>query len=320
MTSHHRPLRLNAPRRGGFSLIEMLIVIVIIGILAALILPAVSRAQVGVNEAATITEIKQIELAINQFKAKYGVEPPSQIIIAATPAAWANVPPQHKAILSRIWPQFRFDSGYVCPSWWANTPSAQSNNGVIGLNSGECLAFFLAGVMPTGSSGGGTGFGPASGFSSNPSTPFDPNAATRVPPFMEFDAGRFRDTDSNGFPEYVDRLPAPEKRPYLYFSSYEGQGYHVTGTDSELPTGLSIKDVYRNHNAGGLIPGNATFGFPPLKPNSFQIISPGYDGEYGSGGVFNPELPDSGLTDVNGQSDKLAFDNLTNFSSGRLRP
>ncbi len=61
------------------------------------------------------------------------------------------------------------------------------------------------------------------------------------------------------------------------------------------------------------------------KPQSFQIISPGYDGEYGSGGVFNPQLANSGLVgyDANGNTlnpDTRQFDNLTNFNGGRLKP
>ena len=61
----------------GFTLVEIMVAITVIGILvgmlAAGVLPALRRAR----EAAVQVEMKQIELAIEQFKTQYGFYPPS---------------------------------------------------------------------------------------------------------------------------------------------------------------------------------------------------------------------------------------------------
>jgi hypothetical protein len=52
-------------------------------------------------------------------------------------------------------------------------------------------------------------------------------------------------------------------------------------------------------------------------PQSFQIISPGSDNEYGTGGVFNA---DTASNDLVGAARETERDNITNFHSGRLAP
>jgi prepilin-type N-terminal cleavage/methylation domain-containing protein len=70
------------PRRRAFTLVELLVVISIIGVLAALIIPlagSVSRTK-KINTAQA--EMQQIETALENYKAKYGVYPPSNPINA----------------------------------------------------------------------------------------------------------------------------------------------------------------------------------------------------------------------------------------------
>jgi prepilin-type N-terminal cleavage/methylation domain-containing protein len=75
----HHASRINAPthqRSNGFTLIELLIVVSIIAILAALVFPvtgAVNRAKIRSRAKG---ELGRIELAIEAYKAKYGVYPP----------------------------------------------------------------------------------------------------------------------------------------------------------------------------------------------------------------------------------------------------
>lgn len=69
-------LRFTSRRRKAFTLVEMLVVIAIIGILAALLLTALPAVQQkGVRNRVT-TELKAVETAINSYKNKKGFLPP----------------------------------------------------------------------------------------------------------------------------------------------------------------------------------------------------------------------------------------------------
>ena len=62
--------------RGGFTLVELLVVIIIIAILAALAVPAVMRATTAAQNARIKTEIDMLHQAIMQYKNEYGSFPP----------------------------------------------------------------------------------------------------------------------------------------------------------------------------------------------------------------------------------------------------
>ena len=287
----HRSRRFGARR--GFTLIELLVVIIIISILMALLLPVIAGIRRSMQEARVIAEISQLETAIASFKAKYGVEPPSQVVLFET--GWTTPqadPATEKArvrslgIIRRIWPQFNF----------AATRDINGNGSmtdVVAISHSECLVFFLAGP-PT-----GPGALSPIGFSRNALDPFDRVATSREASLFEFAPGRLDDSDSDGMGELRDPLP-DQTMQYVYVSSYEGRGYRA----SEIAES-GMLDVYRTNTSG-----------TAWKPNGFQIISSGFDESFGTGGVFTVDGADTQLTGIR----SVERDNLTNLNEGRLGP
>src|SRR6478672_1225029 len=72
-TSHVR-----ASRRRGFTLVEMLVVISIIAVLAALLLPAVNMAREAARRAQCSNNLRNLALAAQQFDSAKGYYPASR--------------------------------------------------------------------------------------------------------------------------------------------------------------------------------------------------------------------------------------------------
>lgn len=292
--------------RRAFTLIELMVVIVIISILIALLLPALFSARRRAQEAQVKAEMSRLSDAITAFKARFSMEPPSGITIYESPAGWSG-DLVSQGYIRRMFPQYDF-----------TTAQDINGNGVttdppFNLTGSECLVFFLGGVWDKASTG------ILSGFSKNPARPFVGATGNREGPFFEFSGGytgpfpvtaanykqgnwtgRLRDLNGNGFPEYVDTLPG-QVNPYLYLSSYDGRGYLAANVPS-FATGFS---VYRQ---------GASATAPAHKPNSYQLLSPGFDGQYGTGGYFS-------TTDAAWSTGRQnEWDNIANFNNGVLKP
>jgi prepilin-type N-terminal cleavage/methylation domain-containing protein len=102
MSSKRQILR-SLPVRNGFTLVELLVVIAIIGILVALLLPAIQAAREAARRSQCQNHLKQIGLATHMFHDNTKALPPSRL------------PCHHGTWASVIWPYL--EEGTVASLW-----------------------------------------------------------------------------------------------------------------------------------------------------------------------------------------------------------
>jgi prepilin-type N-terminal cleavage/methylation domain-containing protein len=83
-------MSLKMGRRRGFTLVELLVVIAVIGVLVGLLLPAVQAARESARRAQCLNQIKQISLALLQYDEQNKVLPPGTIM---SPGAYYTASP-----------------------------------------------------------------------------------------------------------------------------------------------------------------------------------------------------------------------------------
>lgn len=182
--------------RPGFTLVEMLTVIAIIGILVALVAGAMVAVRPRVQKAMIDAEIKQLEMALEAYKATYGEYPPDGTDATAV-----------KRHLAKAYPR-------------------ATGLNVTGINPGNALVFWLGGPIKDGR---------PIGFSKKPTNPDFTGSDTTTPrttPLFEFNPAQFG-TVSGNFATYTAKTGGA---PYVYFkakisggtSSYSGN-YNADG-------------------------------------------------------------------------------------------
>ena len=83
-------------KRKGFTLYELLLVIVIIGILSAILFPAMARARIKASEAKARSDIGQLAAAIRMYADDWGVYPPEDPSIPSYDCGWLIRALEHK--------------------------------------------------------------------------------------------------------------------------------------------------------------------------------------------------------------------------------
>ena len=280
---------LHNTHRLGFTLIELMVVIVIIGILMALILPAISNVRYNARVAEVSAEFTRMELALATFQNRFGTYPPSSITLYGTETAW-DADPTAKSVIRTIWPDFDFATGgrgdQTIHPWGVDHKV---------LTGDECLVFFIGGVpvYQTGST-----IPTLNGFSKNSRWPFAVAGENRDGPFYtEFKAERFVDgvggeSIADQMPSYLDSLP-DQSTPIWYSAATNGR--YANGEPA----------YYQGDDK------------TPWKRDSYQIISPGSDTTFGN--IIKTAGFKATYTDTtNFSTRKDERDNITNFSGGLL--
>lgn len=99
-----------SPRRAGFTLVELLVVIAIIGILVALLLPAVQAAREAARRMQCTNHLKQLALASHNFHDVYKQLPPCYNFYKNTPTS--NGQPQLWTWFAHVLPFVEQQSAY----------------------------------------------------------------------------------------------------------------------------------------------------------------------------------------------------------------
>lgn len=125
-------------KRAGFTLIELLVVIAIIAILASILFPVFSRARGKARQAACMSNMKQISLAIISYASDYdNCTPCWDTNETATPLN------NHNTWDAVIMPYMKNTQILVCPDnkWNRDTPTTPAN---IGNQSGPKRGYAIA--------------------------------------------------------------------------------------------------------------------------------------------------------------------------------
>ncbi|MEQ8788916.1 MAG: type II secretion system protein [Pirellulaceae bacterium] len=284
-------------RRSAFTLVELLVVVSIVTILAALGTVAAYAAIRSARQSAITNELTQLEMALEEYNTSIGDYPPD--------GANRNLTQRHIASYYRRVgiPASGIDATAGTPFLpYFDTVNLPANQRI---DQSEALVFWLALV----------GTSKQYPFIN----PLPPSAAPDYEPVaaklalqnsslrrFEFKPDRLIDPDGDGWPSYCPEYT--DLSPYVYF-------HHDT---YDLDFSATVNLAAYGHPAGNGVarPYGATGGAQFLEPRKFQIISTGLDGYYSNAAetvgtdVFKtyPDGTNYTLEDE---------DNLTSFSEGK---
>jgi general secretion pathway protein G len=322
--------------RQGFTLVEMLVVIVIIGILAGLITAAAFRARIAAKQAVIKLEVEQLAMAIEHYKSEVGEYPPDCVFLQTSGQTLTDARNDVLRHLRKLFPRYVPIGNNATDSDWKrfcdDVKNSYASIDPDKFEPGSALLFFLGGLPEK-----NTGEWIPAGFHVNPTNPFQ-IGGPRTKPYFEFARDRIKVTEPKPDNASVTRClhyyPAGIAAPYVYFKA---RGKEYGTTDSKTAPKVVYPSYYEHKATNVCVPylepptnePDETKWRPDLPANQrlwrslgkFQIISAGLDGEFGTGWGFRytkagRELDADGKNPTNLNAGNL--DNLTNFAEGTL--
>lgn len=310
--------------RPGFTLVELLIVITIIGVLVALVSVGVNAALVKAKKAQITAEIQQMDLAMQRLATDAGESFPPDF--AVFNSGDANDIQRYfqgdvKRFLSKRFPRYAgknvaaaIDGLYsttASPSLWSKPDNR--HNIAMKLDPAEALVFWLGGFsVPAGADST-----KIRGFSSNAANPFEgPAQAQRIQSYYPFNEERLVDRDGDGWYEYLPpgNAGGGNGPPYVYFNSKSYAG--VTNPTLLAMARYPKQEGPQTPEWGFATPYRSSEGnLAWVNPKKFQILSASLDGIYG-----NTVAATAGPKDFpNGDKYETAdLDNVSNFADGDM--
>ncbi len=315
------------PRR-GFTMVELLIVIVIIGILMGLLTPAVITVLNKAKTTAIHADLKQLEMAVEEYRTNFTDFPPDFFDVSNNNAAQASVARHFRKAFPKYIPGR--PSGTTTGTDWDRisadfTYSRGLNDlSLNGLDPASALVFCLGGPPdPTSKQ--------LLGFSANPRNPFQPGGG-RLPKLFDFKETRLKGFANGAWQAWPVYTADKTDVPYIYFRPRQISGRseyaYDDGSGNLLPlfhgSGNNICVAYLASAGDPTNPGGSNVVRRWNNPDTFQIISPGLDEEFGNapidlfrlsttGEILPPPPPGAGFDFAND------YDNITNFiSNGTL--
>lgn len=282
--------------RHGFTLVELLVVITIIGILASLLVPTIAMAVKKSRESAIAFDLKQLQMAMEAFKKerKTNVYPPD-----FSKDHDANAANRQPALERFVRQNFRNTGPTYVANWVANATDRPQD-----LDPSEALYFWLALSQK------------------NPESPLPFDGTAEGWSFFDFEQDRLVDADNDGWFEYLP--PHGEQVPYVYFESSryldptaanpKPSGYDTDlyiGPQNGYPNAGRVRPYYRQ------LPPNANTPGDYQAKGTFQIICAGYDGVFGSTPADNTSLSNKAYPAGVG-FEEADLDNIATFADGRL--